>query len=60
MEQLTINNIHKSFGGIVALDGVDFSVKRKSITGLVGPNGSGKTTLFNSITGFIPVDDGSI
>ena len=46
MEQLKINNIRKSFGGIVALDGVDFSVKRKSITGLVGPNGSGKTTLF--------------
>ena len=60
MKQLKINNIHKSFGGIVALDGVDFSVKRKSITGLVGPNGSGKTTLFNSITGFIPVDKGSI
>ena len=60
MEQLKINNIRKSFGGIVALDGVDFSVKRKSITGLVGPNGSGKTTLFNSITGFIPVDEGSI
>lgn len=60
MEHLKLNNIYKSFGGIVALDGVDFSVKKKSITGLVGPNGSGKTTLFNSITGFIPVDEGSI
>lgn len=57
---LKIDNIAKSFGGIVALDGVNFSIEKKSISGLVGPNGSGKTTLFNVITGFIPVDFGSI
>ena len=39
------------FGGLVALDAVDFEVNEGEIVGLIGPNGSGKTTLFNVVTG---------
>jgi len=50
--------IVKKFGGLVALNAVDFTVKKGTITGLIGPNGSGKTTLFNVITGFYRPDQG--
>lgn len=44
-----------AFGGLVAVDKVNFDVKRNTILGLIGPNGSGKTTIFNMITGlYIP------
>jgi ABC-type branched-subunit amino acid transport system ATPase component len=48
------------FGGVVALDGVDFDVKEGEIVGLIGPNGSGKTTLFNVVTGIYAADDGTV
>jgi len=57
---LQISNVYKSFGGVKAVNGVSLSVKRGSITGLIGPNGSGKTTLFNCITGTYGVDKGSV
>ena len=57
---LEIHNVSKRFGGVVANRQISLSVRERSITGLIGPNGSGKTTLFNSITGFHPIDDGSI
>ncbi len=57
---LKVINVHKSFGGLKALDGVSLEVERGSITGLIGPNGSGKTTLFNVISGFYPKDAGEI
>jgi neutral amino acid transport system ATP-binding protein len=60
MVMLSVNNIHKRFGGLKALNGVSMQVKDNSITGLVGPNGSGKTTLFNIISGFYPKDEGDI
>lgn len=55
---LTVKNVHKSFGNLKALNGVDMEVEPNSITGLIGPNGSGKTTLFNVITGFYQKDEG--
>jgi ABC-type branched-subunit amino acid transport system ATPase component len=48
------------FGGLVALDGVDFAVGEGEIVGLIGPNGSGKTTLFNVVTGIYAASDGTI
>jgi branched-chain amino acid transport system ATP-binding protein len=48
------------FGGIRALDGVDFRIGRGELTGIIGPNGSGKTTLFNVITGIYRPDRGVV
>jgi branched-chain amino acid transport system ATP-binding protein len=48
------------FGGVIALDGVSFSVERGQICGLIGPNGSGKTTLFNCISGIYRCSRGGI
>ena len=48
------------FGGLVALDRIDFAVGEGEIVGLIGPNGSGKTTLFNVVTGIYAPDDGAI
>src|SRR5262245_36359203 len=48
------------FGGVVALDRVDFAVQAGEIVGLIGPNGSGKTTLFNVITGLYRAQQGTI
>ena len=57
---LKVESVYKSFGGILALNGVTFSVESNSITGLIGPNGSGKSTLFNVISGFYGKDSGEI
>jgi ABC-type branched-subunit amino acid transport system ATPase component len=48
------------FGGLVALDAVDFEVNEGEIVGLIGPNGSGKTTLFNVVTGIYRADKGRV
>jgi len=57
---IEVENVTKSFGGVVANKSVSVSVPEGRITGLIGPNGSGKTTLFNSIVGSHPIDSGSI
>ncbi|MGD8229740.1 MAG: ABC transporter ATP-binding protein [Desulfobacteraceae bacterium] len=57
---LKVENVFKSFGGILALYGVSFQVEARTITGLIGPNGSGKSTLFNIISGFYSKDRGDI
>jgi branched-chain amino acid transport system ATP-binding protein len=49
---LRVEHLTMRFGGIVAVDDLDFEVKRGTITALIGPNGAGKTTVFNCITGF--------
>jgi len=57
---LVVENITKSFGGVLALSGVDLQVNPGDILGIIGPNGSGKTTLVNAITGFINADKGRV
>ncbi len=57
---LEVDNLRKTFGGIVAVDGATFDIEEGSITGLIGPNGAGKTTTFNCISGFYEPDGGSI
>ncbi len=52
--------LHKRFGGIVANDGVDFSVAEGDLIGLIGPNGSGKTTLINLLTGHLSPESGEV
>lgn len=57
---LKCGGITKRFGGIVALQSVDFEVRSGQIVGLVGPNGSGKTTLLSCIAGSLQVTAGKI
>src|SRR5215470_5539869 len=53
-------DLHKWFGGVHALNGVSFEIKKKEILGIIGPNGSGKTTLFNTLSGVYKPDEGQI
>jgi branched-chain amino acid transport system ATP-binding protein len=57
---LHIQKVSKHFGGVTALNQVNFTVQKNQIKGLIGPNGAGKTTLFNMISGFFPVSSGLI
>ena len=57
---LEIQNITKSFGGIMALSEVSFRIPEGSFVGLIGPNGSGKTTIFNVISGALKPTRGEV
>ncbi len=57
---LETTQLVKAFGGLVAVNKVDFHASENEIVGLIGPNGAGKTTLFNAITGVYPPTSGSI
>jgi branched-chain amino acid transport system ATP-binding protein len=48
---LTATNVRKEFGGLIAVNDVDFTIPEGSIVSLIGPNGAGKTTFFNMLTG---------
>ena len=60
MSLLTVTDVSKRFGGVVALDGVSMTMSEGEILGLVGPNGSGKSTLINVLSGFYPTDRGEV
>lgn len=57
---LSVRGIDKRFGGIHAVRGVSFDVRKGEILGLIGPNGSGKSTLFNCILGQIVPNSGEV
>jgi branched-chain amino acid transport system ATP-binding protein len=57
---LSLEGVSRSFGGLMAVGDVGFSVQPGEIFGLIGPNGAGKTTLFNLISGLTPVSAGRI
>jgi branched-chain amino acid transport system ATP-binding protein len=57
---LSVDNVTRRFGGIVALDGVTFDVEPGETVGLIGPNGAGKTTAFNVITRVYRPDAGAV
>ncbi len=60
MTLLSVNSLSKNFGGVKALDQVNFDVRAGEILALIGPNGAGKTTCFNVINGILPPSSGSI
>lgn len=57
---LELRNLTRRFGGLVAVEGLSFSVLRGEIVGIIGPNGAGKTTVFNMITGFLKPSSGQV
>jgi branched-chain amino acid transport system ATP-binding protein len=57
---LSVEDVTRRFGGIIALDGVSLAADEGTITGLIGPNGAGKTTLFNVITRLYKPDSGRV
>jgi len=57
---LSVEAARKAFGGLVAVNDVDFTVKQSELIGLIGPNGSGKTTMMNLISGALQLTSGAI
>jgi branched-chain amino acid transport system permease protein len=57
---LEVRGLSKNFGGLKAVDGVDFQVRRGGVHALIGPNGSGKTTTLNVVTGLYRATAGAI
>ncbi len=60
MAELTLENVSKRFGGLLAVNNLSMKVPEGKILSLIGPNGAGKTTVFNMITGVYPPTEGSI
>ena len=57
---LSVRQLTKSFGSLIAVNNVSFAIHRDEVLGLIGPNGAGKTTLFNSVTGLYKPDKGEV
>lgn len=57
---LQVRQLSRAFGGLRAVQDVNFSVRRGEILGIIGPNGAGKTTLFNLLNGFLCPDAGQV
>ena len=60
MALLEVTQLRKEFGGLVAVDSVDFRIEKGSISSLIGPNGAGKTTFFNMLTGVYKPTSGMV
>ncbi len=60
MNLLEVRGVSKHFGGLYALNGLDFAVEQGEILSIIGPNGAGKSTVFNVITGLYSPDAGDI
>ena len=60
MNALVIEGVRRSYGGVVAVDGLSLEVRRGEILGLLGPNGAGKTTTVGLVTGLLEPDEGRI
>jgi branched-chain amino acid transport system ATP-binding protein len=58
--QLTVRDVSKHFGGVLAVNGVSMEVNQGEIVSVIGPNGAGKTTLLNMVSGFYHPDRGTI
>ena len=57
---LKISGLYKNFGGVQAIDDLNFEIAEGELLGMIGPNGSGKTTAVNLITGFVKPTRGGI
>jgi ABC-type branched-subunit amino acid transport system ATPase component len=57
---LKVSQLHKNFGGVQAIQNLNFELAEGELMGLIGPNGSGKTTAVNLITGFVKPTEGEI
>jgi len=57
---LKLTNVTKQFGGLTAVDNVDFEIEAGEVSAIIGPNGAGKTTLFNVISGFLAPTAGTV
>jgi branched-chain amino acid transport system ATP-binding protein len=57
---LNVSGLYKNFGGVQAIDDLDFEIAEGELLGMIGPNGSGKTTAVNLITGFVKPTEGAI
>ena len=60
MVDLEVRRLGRTFGGLVALQEVSFTLSRGEILGIIGPNGAGKTTFINLVTGVYPPTSGRI
>ncbi|HMK34884.1 MAG TPA: ABC transporter ATP-binding protein [Desulfomonilaceae bacterium] len=57
---LELKGLSRSFGGLLAVSDLSFTVEKGAIIGLIGPNGAGKTTVFNLVAGFLPPSAGEV
>jgi branched-chain amino acid transport system ATP-binding protein len=60
MALLDVQNVRRSFGGLVAVDKASFTVEQGLVKALIGPNGAGKTTLFNIVSGLLNTETGQV
>jgi branched-chain amino acid transport system ATP-binding protein len=60
MSLLSVKGLGKSFGGVRAVDGIDFDIAPGELLALIGPNGAGKSTTFNMVNGQLRADRGSV